>query len=352
MFVRHPSNPLITPTSVQPSQADFEVIGTFNAGITQYNGEVVMLLRVAERPINADSGVILCPSINAQGDVIITSIRRNDPAYNVTDPRMVRHVSSGKMWLTSMSHLRLARSEDGVTFSIAPEAWLKPQFPYESYGMEDARIMFMEDENLYYVNYTAVSPHGIATSLVTTANFADIERRGIIFLPSNRDVVFFPRKINGLYAAYHRPMPAYASQYNMWFATSSDGAHWGDYTLLFEGGDGWDGGRVGGGAPPVWTEQGWLSVYHAADKQDRYCLGAFLTPHDAPQRIIARSPQPVFEPSAPYEREGFYGNVVFTCGLLLQGNQLKMYYGAADECMALAEATIPDILASLIPSIS
>src|SRR5690606_33180716 len=105
--------------------------------------------------------------------------------------------------------------------------------------------------------------------------------------------------------------------------------------------------RVGGGAPPVWIERGWLSIYHAADQHDRYCLGAFLTQHDDPARVIAYARDPLLIPQAPYEVNGFFGNVVFTCGTVLQEDTLRLYYGAADETIALAEAKLDDVLAAL-----
>jgi predicted GH43/DUF377 family glycosyl hydrolase len=113
--------------------------------------------------------------------------------------------------------------------------------------------------------------------------------------------------------------------------------------------DGWESGRVGGGAPPLWTERGWLSIYHAADRQHRYCLGVFLTAHDVPARVIARSAAPILEPQAPYEIGGFFPNVVFTCGALIRDGVLRLYYGAGDNTLALAEAPLEAVVSALQP---
>jgi predicted GH43/DUF377 family glycosyl hydrolase len=348
MFRRHPGNPLITPQHLRPSQPGYEIIGTFNAGVVQHRDEVLLLLRVAERPQNADTQWILCPYIDASGELVTKAVRRDDPAYMTQDPRMVRHTVTGQMWLTSISHLRLGRSEDGVRFTFDDGCWLAYDPDYASYGVEDARITWHEDDETFYVNYSAVSPHGIATALVHTPDFRRIEPMGLMFLPSNRDVALFPRRIAGQYVAYHRPMPAYSHQYNIWLATSPDMRHWGQHQVVLSvQAEGWESGRIGGGAPPLWTDVGWLSIYHAADRADRYCLGAYLTPHDAPERVIARTLTPVLEPEAPYEREGFFGNVVFTCGAVVTDGVVRLYYGAADERMALAEANMADVLASL-----
>ncbi len=346
MFTRSPLNPLITPAQVAPSRPDFEVIGTFNAGVTRFGDEVLLLVRVAERPISYDADTVQAPYYTAQGELVLKAFDRADRAYDFSDPRKISHHQTGELYLTSVSHLRLARSTDGLHFTIDPQPWLTPSGRYEAFGVEDARITFIDDR--YYVNYTAVSPYGIATSLVTTQDFRTFERQGIIFPPSNRDVALFPQKIGGQYVCYHRPMPGFFGSMNIWIASSPDLVRWGDHQVVLESRPGgWDGGRVGGGAPPLWTEQGWLSIYHAADPNDRYCLGAFLTSHDAPGRVIRQAHQPILVPEAPYETQGFFPNVVFSCGALLDGDRLKVYYGASDESMALAEASVTEVLSAL-----
>lgn len=347
MFARHPSNPLITPAGVAPSSAGYEVIGTFNAGVTRVGDETLMLVRVAERPVAAEPGVMLCPYLDADGSIAVRRIAVDDPAFDTSDPRVVRGRQNGETYLTSISHLRVARSRDGVQFAVEPQPWLSAGGELEAFGVEDARITHLDGR--YYVNYSAVSPHGIATGLVSTTDFGAVERHGIIFPPSNRDVVIFPEKIDGRYVCHHRPMPGEFGRYSIWSATSPDLLRWGDHRLVMQSDGGWEAGRVGGGAPPLRTSRGWLSIYHAADRQNVYCLGGYLTPLDDPTRVIARSRDPIFRPEAPYEVHGFFGNVVFTCGALLDGDRLRLYYGAADETMALAEADVNAVLDSLTP---
>jgi predicted GH43/DUF377 family glycosyl hydrolase len=346
MFVRHPHNPLITPSAVKPSRPDFEVTGTFNAGATIFNGEVILLVRVAERPVSWQDGWIQCPYYKSQGELTIRRVACNDPDWDTSDPRKVQQRATGDLLLTSVSHLRLARSRDGIHFDVADQPWLTPASPYEVFGVEDPRITRIGDT--YYVNYTAVSPHGIATALVSTPDFVQIARHGIIFPPDNRDVTLFPEPINGMYICYHRPMPGMFMRMNIWMATSPDLRHWGDSRLVLASQPGhWDAGRVGGGAPPILTECGWLSIYHGADEQDRYCLGAFLTPYDDPGRIIARSTDAILRPRAPYEVDGFFSDVVFTCGAVVVDGKVRLYYGAADESLAMADAPLSELLDSL-----
>ncbi len=344
MFVRHPNNPLISPHDLAPSRPDFEIIGSFNAGVTAYNGQVLLLLRVAERPVSHSDAVIRCPYLDENGERVVSRINRDDPDYDTSDPRVVVDKRSGAIWLTSISHLRLARSDDGVHFTVDAQPWLQGEPPYESFGIEDPRITLIDGS--YYVNYTAVSPAGIATALVSTTDFVSIQRHGLIFAPSNRDMTLFPQQVGGQYVCYHRPMPGAFARPNIWIASSPDLLHWGELRLVLDAGS--DASRVGGGAPPIPTEQGWLSIYHAADAQNRYTLRAFLTPLDAPGRIIAQSAEPILAPEAPYETDGFFGNVVFTCGALVEGDRLRLYYGAADQRMALAEARLSEVVQSLM----
>ena len=343
IFTRHALNPLITPDHLRSSRPDYAVIGAFNAGAIRFGAETLLLVRVAERPLATDAGWIACPYLNDLGEIALFHVRSDDPAYDTRDARFVRHQATGAVYLTSISHLRLARSVDGVHFTVEESPFLKSETGYETFGVEDARITCIDET--YYVNYSAVSAHGIATGLIVTRDFRSITRQGIIFPPSNRDVTIFPQQIGGRYVCYHRPMPGEFGSYNLWMATSPDLVRWGDHRLVLQGSAaGWDSGRVGGGAPPIWTEQGWLSIYHAADRQHRYCLGAFLAAHDDPARVIARSRQPIFTPEAPYETSGFFPNVVFTCGVVVTDGLIRMYYGASDDCIALAEAPLSDVL--------
>ena len=108
----------------------------------------------------------------------------------------------------------------------------------------------------------------------------------------------------------------------------------------------WDSWRIGGGAVPIRTERGWLEIYHGADHTQRYCLGTMLADLEHPEKVTARSSQPILSAEAPYEREGFFGNAVFTCGAVAEPDgRVMIYYGAADARVAGVETTIDDLLA-------
>jgi predicted GH43/DUF377 family glycosyl hydrolase len=109
----------------------------------------------------------------------------------------------------------------------------------------------------------------------------------------------------------------------------------------------WDETRIGSGAVPFRTDKGWIELYHGADRHSRYCLGAVLLDGAQPWKILARSAHPLFEPEAHYERGGFFGQVVFSCGLLFEDQTLKVYYGAADTSLCYAEIPLADVYENL-----
>lgn len=348
---RFMENPLVTPGDVSPYHEGFEVIGAFNAGVCRYNGQIIMLLRVAERPVSQESGKVRIPVVNiagGQGELRIIELDMEDSRFDFSDPRVVKDVKKGKAaYLTSLSYLRIARSRDGRRFTVDESPFLYPELPEESFGIEDPRITQIGD--VYYITYSAVSEKGVGVGLVSTRDFTAYTRHGLIFPPENKDVVIFPEKIGGKYYALHRPVPKDIGAPEIWIAESHNLLHWGNHRYLLGLREGcWDSKRIGGGAVPIKTEKGWLEIYHAADGNDRYCMGAVLLDLNDPSRVIARTKGPILEPETEYEREGFFGNVVFSCGVLLEGDQVYIYYGVADSSMACAQLSLKEIMDALV----
>ena len=346
---RYPENPLVTPKDVKPSVAGYEVICAFNAGVIEYGGEVLLLMRVAERPICSDPNRVLIPVMNCDGKdpcLEVLEFSPNDDGIYLEDPRVV--CFPGKLYLTSISHLRIARSKDGRSFTVDDAPALYPDKDYEAYGMEDPRITKMGDT--YWVVYKGVAPTGITQCLASTRDFVNWEKHGPIFCPENMDAILFPEKVRGKYCAMHRPQPKMIGSPNMWIAYSEDLIHWGEHKFMLGCSEGtWEGGRIGGGAVPFMTDDGWIEIYHAATPDDHYCLGAALLDKDYPEKVLAKSPEPMLKPEAPYETDGFKENVVFTCGALVNGDKVSIYYGASDEVMAAADFSLQEITKSLEP---
>ncbi|WP_188378837.1 glycoside hydrolase family 130 protein [Halobacillus andaensis] len=343
-------NPLITPADVTPYHDDHEVIGVFNAGVAEYEGETLLLLRVAERPITNNPAIVKAPIIDfseGEGKLHLIEIHEDDSTYDFSDPRTIRYQDKDSTaYLTSLSYIRLARSADGEDFTVDEEPFIYPETKHEAWGVEDPRVTQIDDT--YYIQYSAVSEVGVGVGLISTKDFVSYERHGLMLHPENKDVAIFPEKINGKYYTLHRPVPKGIGRPEIWIAESDNLIHWGNHQhLLGLSEDGWDSGRIGGGAIPFKTEEGWIEIYHAADKNDRYCLGAVLLDLENPAKVLAKTNEPLLVPEADYEVSGFFSQVVFSCGVTLQNRDIRVYYGVADTSMAAADMSVDDILAQL-----
>ncbi|GAB3718441.1 glycoside hydrolase family 130 protein [Spirosoma flavus] len=338
------NQPILQTSDVKPSIDGFEVLGAFNPAACIVNNEVILLLRVAEAP-HAKPGFVNVPILEEKDGVPALTVKHFAEPEEDYDPRVV--TIEGKVYLTSLSHLRLARSKDGIHFTIDDKPFLFPARMDESFGVEDARITFLDGK--YWITYTAVSEHGPGVGLAVTTDFVNVERIGMILPPPNKDVALFPEKINGKYMLLHRPMVSDIGKPSIWLAESVDGTHWGNHQFLFGGRGGvdaryaWEGGKIGGGPEPMLTDEGWLVCYHGADETHAYSLALALLDKDDPSQILDRSELPLLSPELPWEREGFFPNVVFSNGWIQwpegsdKAGQIWVYYGAADSGVGVAE---------------
>ena len=296
IFRRHSYEPIIT-TSDLPVEAN----GVLNPGVAYVNNEVVLLLRIETR----------------QG----------------------------------ISHIRTARSYNGVDeWRIADHPLLEPdlpEWPFEEWGCEDPRVTQIAADQ-WTIAYTAYSRYGPAVALALTRDFEQVERLGVVHAPTNKDAALFPGKFDENWLMLHRPVTG--GQEHIWYASSPDLSAWKAPGVLLpvRGGPWWDGLRIGVGAPPLLTEQGWLLIYHGVKDMAGhpvYRLGLSLLDRDDPRKVLARSSEWVFTPEAPYETRGLVPNVVYTCGAFCQGDEVWMYYGGADTVVGLARAKLTDLLA-------
>lgn len=345
LFKRHPSNPLLTPADVPPSRPDLEPFCVVNPGAFRFGGRIGLLVRVCERPVQ-EKGWISTPLLDpdSPGGIRILRVREGDPDLKMDDPRVFTY--KGTAYLVALSHLRLAWSTDGANFAVDREPTLLGRGRHETYGIEDCRVEFIDGR--YWLTFTAVSQCGVAVGLASTADWKTFERHGIIFPPHNKDCALFPEKINGMYCALHRPSGYDMGGHYIWLSRSPDLVHWGEHQCVAMSRPGtWDSQRIGAGAAPIRTPEGWLAIYHGADANTRYSLGGLLLDGDDPTRVLARSKTPWLTPEAAYEVKGFFGNVVFTNGHVLDGDRILVYYGAGDSVIARADTTISECLAAL-----
>ena len=344
LAIRDINNPILHPSDIKPSIEGMHIECLLNPGVFKFEGKIYLLLRVAERPVQ-EEGVTSVPVFNEQGEIEILRFNNNDPELDLSDPRVINY--KGKDYLTTLSHLRLVCSDDGLNFQEPDDfPLLTGEGDQESYGIEDCRVTQIGET--YYLTYTAVSPTGVAVGLRTTTDWKDIKNQGLIFSAHNKDCTFFDEKINGNFVALHRPSSPELGGNYIWMAKSPDGIHWGEHRCVAQTRKGkWDSARIGAGASPIRTEKGWLEIYHGADENNRYCLGALLLDLNDPYRVIARSEEPIMEPIMHYEKTGFFGNVVFTNGHFVEGDEITLYYGASDEVICMTKFSIQRILDSL-----
>lgn len=341
---RYNKNPILCPADLKPGIEGMEITCLLNPGVFRMNGKTWLLLRVAERPKQIE-GKISFPVYNKDGHIEVMSFDKDDPQLDASDPRVIQYKEQN--YLTTLSYLRLVCSDDDVHFREDPE--YLPIFGegiLESFGIEDCRVTTMEDG--FFLTYTMVSHMAVGVGLIVTKDFKTYERKGMIFPPHNKDCAVFEEKINGKYYALHRPSSPELGGNYIWLAESFDRVHWGNHKCIATTRDNsWDSARVGAGAAPIKTKEGWLEIYHGANADHRYCLGALLLDLNDPSRVLARSVEPIMEPIAQYEKTGFFGNVVFTNGHYVEGDTVKLFYGASDEVICKAEVSIMEILNSL-----
>ena len=291
--------------------------------------------------------------------VVIGYVPRDLPGLDLSDPRTIRYRNSAggftpgqdefTDYLSHISHLRVARSPDGEHFTF-DDVRIEAADPIEAYGVEDPRIT--QIDGLFHITYVAVSRLGITTARMSTTDFRTFERHGTMLQPDQKDVVLFPEKVNGRYLAFTRPMPgSFGRVLGLWLTESDDLTHWGGHRPVAEPRHGmWDEMRIGASLVPIPTGEGWLEIYHGADRANRYGMGAMLLDGDDPGKVLARTTRPLLAAEEPYEHDGFLQDVVFPSGHVDLGDgRIRVFYGAADEYICAADLAIDDVLSSLTP---
>jgi predicted GH43/DUF377 family glycosyl hydrolase len=304
LFTRHPGNPILT-----AEDWPYAVNAVFNPAAAWCNGETVLLARVEDR--------------------------------------------------RGISHLTVARSANGVDgWSVAAEPLLAPAFAVESeqWGLEDARLVWIAELNRWAITCTAYGPAGPAVYLATTEDFETTERHGIVRQPEDKNAALLPHRIDGRWVLLHRPKTEFGgSRGGILLSRSADLVSWSapEQVLQPRAGAWWDSLRIGIGPPPLWTEHGWLLVYHGVKETvsgEIYRVGLALLDLEEPTHVLRRLPGWVLAPVEPYERTGDVPNVVFPCGLIhdVASGEVRLYYGAADSSICLATARLDDLLEAVL----
>lgn len=258
------------------------------------------------------------------------------------------------------TNLGLAESTNGIDWKVRPEP-LSFRLEGEDFiRIYDPRLNLVENE--LYLTFAVDTWHGIRAGI---AILEDLERFELIHLstPDNRNVVLFPERIGGMYVRLERPFPVYGrlglERFDIWISFSPDLKYWGDSQLLLGVEDvPFANLKIGPGAPPIKTDAGWLVIFHAVDMDPsrgkngweerwtkRYTAGVMLLDLKDPTKILGVCKQPLIVPEEEYEiKNGYRNNVVFPTAAILDGEEVKIYYGAADTCICLATAKLQDLI--------
>ncbi len=199
-----------------------------NPGVFRFRDKTWLLARVAERPVQK-TGRTCVPIMDPSGKIEILDFEHSDPRLDRSDPRVLRF--DGRDYLTTLSHLRLFCSENGVDFR--EESAYPPILgtgESETYGIEDCRVV--QIDGAYYLTYTQVSSHGVCVGLRRTTDWKNIVAPLTILPAHNKDCAIFPDRIGGKFYALHRPSSPEIGGNYIWIAESLDLLHWGGHRCI------------------------------------------------------------------------------------------------------------------------
>ncbi|HAL45650.1 MAG: glycosidase [Planctomycetes bacterium GWF2_42_9] len=247
--------------------------------------------------------------------------------------------------LRGFSHLTVCKSKDGLSnwqIDDRPTMEADHGTREERWGLEDPRIIWLDEQGHFAITYVSYGEGGPVVSLAITKNFHTFARMGPMLPPEDKDACLFPRRFNGRFALIHRPIVR--GEAHIWISMSPDLKHWGDHRILMRTRHAfWDGQRIGLACQPIEIPEGWLIFYHGVRSTTAgqiYRIGAALLDAEQPWRVLRRSEEWILGPRADYERIGDVADVVFVTGATVndEKNMLYLYYGAADDKIAVAMA--------------
>lgn len=253
--------------------------------------------------------------------------------------------------VNGIPYVYLGRSEDALHWTFDPEKVPfvdeegKPFMPVYAY---DPRLVKVEDT--YYIIWCG-DFYGASIGIAKTQDFKTFTRIENPFIPFNRNAVLFPRKINGNFVMLSRPSDSGHTPFgDIFLSESPDMTYWGKHRhVMGRGSEWWESVKIGGGAAPIETSEGWLLFYHGVSSTCNgfvYSIGGALLDIDQPSIVKYRCENFILTPEAVYEERGFVPNVVFPCATIHDSatNRIALYYGAADSVVGLAFCNMDDII--------
>ncbi len=253
--------------------------------------------------------------------------------------------------IDGIPNIYLGKSKDGIKWDINPD---KLQFvnengePFMPRYAYDPRLIKVEDT--YYMLWCQ-DFYGASIGIAKTTDFKTFVRIENPFIPFNRNAMLFPRKINGLYTMLSRPSDSGHTPFgDIFLSQSPDMQFWGKHRhVMSNSSNWWESVKIGGGAAPIETSEGWLLFYHGVTGTCNgfvYSIGAAILDADEPSRVKYRCKTYLLTPEKDYEERGFVPNVCFPCAALCddETGRIAVYYGAADSYVALAFTTLDEVV--------
>ncbi len=291
----------------------------------------------------------------------------------------------------NFSTIGYCQIKDGKVIYRSDKPILVPEYRYESHGLEDPRITYLEGK--YYLLYTGYDGKNALVAYAVSNDLVNWEKKGLIspqitydeaediFRDSGvgekyiyfekifrrdrddkvylweKDAMLFPRKINGKYALIHRVLPGIQICYfNDFEELTQD--FWRIYLkdlntyLILNPEYSHENAYIGGGCVPIETDKGWILIYHSVEtdinKGQIYHASAVLLDKNDPRKVIKSLPYPLFSPENEWERDGVVNNVVFPTGTSFDGKELSVFYGAADSRIGVRKVILSELLKELL----
>ena len=288
-----------------------------------------------------------------------------------------------------ISSIGYCQLKDNKVVKRLEEPVLFPEFDYEEKGVEDPRITYLD--GIYYLFYTAYDGNNALIAYATSKDLVHFTKQGLIspkisydeaedifrgsgikerytmfemfykekegkdVLLFEKDASLFPQKINNKFALLHRILPGIQVIYFDNFSDLTDN-RWRDYFkslsnfIVLDPLFWYESRNVGGGCPPIETEDGWLIIYHAVEDTPLgkiYHAAAALLDRKNPLKVLGRLKEPLFSAKEPWEKIGIVDNVVFPTGAIVRDKRLNIYYGAADKLIAAKSLALSELLDEL-----
>lgn len=247
-------------------------------------------------------------------------------------------------------HIYLGSSKDALNWEFAPE-----KIPFTNENGEsfmpvyayDPRLVKVEDT--YYIMWCQ-DFYGPSIGIAETTDFRTFTRLENPFLPYNRNAVLFPKKIGGNFVMLSRPCDnGHTAFGDIFLSESRDMEFWGRHRhVMSRTNHWWESLKIGGGAAPIETTEGWLLFYHGVVNTCNgyvYSIGAAILDINEPSKVLHRCSNYVLAPEEWYEERGFVPNVCFPCAALCDSEtgRIALYYGCADSYVGVAYTTVQEI---------